>query len=212
MNNHQAVRANAEQIRSAAARLGALLACSPDAGRRILLLRRLAKRLGPSGFPTLVKLLMTVGESGNHLARQATAETLEAALRRDALPCGVLPRWGASSAVDGNARGVGPIEYLVAWRHQPIDRAARLSRAALETGIQSLVGLFSTHTRGAALYTARLRTLAEGSDPGLLNAPARNTLLAIAQAWDAGGSASSVAAATRHSTPTSPDRMLIRPL
>jgi len=89
-----------ESLRTAAARLVALLGAHDDDEYRLTVLRRLARRLGEDRYPLFLRMLTVVAESEDEAAKRLLADTFGAALRRMDLPGGALSSWGATRLPD----------------------------------------------------------------------------------------------------------------
>lgn len=190
-----------EALRSAAARLVAALAAHDDEEYRLTVLRRLARRLGEDDYPLFLRLLLVVAESDDAAARQRLAETFGSALRRMDLPGGALSSWGAtrlpdSGTLDVNAlsggffgasprRLLGPLEYLTVWHLQRTQRIV-LGADSYRGALAALVDLFNCSEQARRLYPQRLAAEAANELEGAYTRVTRDSLVAIASAWQAG--------------------------
>lgn len=190
-----------EALRSAAARLVAALAAHDDEEYRLTVLRRLVRRLGEDDYPLFLRLLLVVAESDDDDARQRLADTFGSALRRMDLPGGALSSWGATRlpdtrTLDVNAlsggffgasprRLLGPLEYLTVWHLQRTQRIV-LGADSYRGALASLVDLFNGSEQARRLYPQRLAAEAANELEGAYTRATRDSLAAIAAAWQAG--------------------------
>jgi hypothetical protein len=194
----------------AAQQLMHALAQSQDEEYRLALLKRIVRRLGPTGYPRFLKLLLTVAQSRDERAKKALADVFAYALRKMDLPGGEMTSWGASSmGADGETmsasalsgvffsgapkRAFGPIEYLSAWFGQSTQRR-RLSAQSYQDALQALLTLFSYSPQAAALYQQKLEADAKTEMEGAYTRQTRERMRAIAQSWRDGLPPSAIAA------------------
>ena len=199
-----------ESLRTAAARLVALLAAHEDDEYRMTVLRRLARRLGEDRYPLFLRLLTVVAESEDEAAKRLLADTFGTALRRMDLPGGALSSWGATRlpetrTLDVNAlsggffgasprRLLGPVEYLTVWHLQRTQRQL-LGADSYRAALALLVDLFNHGDEARRLYPQKLAADAANELEGAYTRVTRDSLAAIAGAWQAGKSPPDVAAA-----------------
>lgn len=199
-------------IVASAGRLAGALVFNRDADFRLALLKRVARRLGDDeGYPTFLKLLVTIAEGNDDTARRALAATLGVGLRRNDLPCGQLTAWGASrlweagtqvsGALAGSLFGssaprrqYGPIEFLTAWYAQGTQRT-RLGEEVYAQVLERLVDLVNADDDARALYPRKLEADTQTELEGVYMRGTRQRLAAIAAAWTQGAKASAVAQA-----------------
>lgn len=165
----------------------------PNDEDRVALLASVCDGLGDELYPAFLRLLWTIGRSGDHAACAAVANTLVHALRTGRLPSGRRSAWGAaegaaSGAGYGSRRSLGPLEYLCAWHAQAEPQRA-LSAEQFHTAARSLMDLIAASPQARLLYCEKL--LADVDDPiaGALTRQTRHALRALATAWAANASA-----------------------
>lgn len=199
-----------ESLRTAAARLVALLGAHQDDEYRLTVLRRLARLLGEDRYPLFLRLLTVVAESDDEDAKRLVASTFGAALRRMDLPGGALSSWGATrlpeartldaSALSGGffsaspRRLLGPVEYLTVWHLQRTQRQ-RLGPESYGSTLALLVDLFNHGEEARRLYPQKLAADAANELEGAYTRVTRDCLAAIAGAWQAGKPPDEIAAA-----------------
>lgn len=199
-----------DALRTAAARLVALLGAHQDDEYRLTVLRRLARRLGEDRYPLFLRLLTVVAESDDHAAKRLLADTFGAALRRMDLPGGALSSWGATRlpetpTLDVNAlsggffgasprRLLGPVEYLTVWHLQRTQRQL-LGADSYRNTLALLVELFNHGEEARRLYPQKLAADATNELEGAYTRVTRDSLAAIAAAWQADKPPHAVAAA-----------------
>ena len=200
-----------EALRTAAARLVALLGAHQDDEYRLTVLRRLARRLGEDRYPLFLRLLTVVAESDDGDAKRLLADTFGAALRRMDLPGGALSSWGATrlpesrtldaSALSGGFFGaasprrlLGPVEYLTVWHLQRTQRQL-LGAESYRSTLALLVDLFNHGEEARRLYPQKLAADAANELEGAYTRVTRDSLAAIAGAWQGGKPPHEVAAA-----------------
>jgi hypothetical protein len=188
-------------VLTASARLAATLVGERDEETRLALLKRIARRLERNdGYPTFLKLLKTIAESNDAGARQALADTLGAALRRDDLPGGQLTSWGGSrlwpaaresgGVMAGQFIGsaprktFGPIEYLTAWLCQGTQRT-RLGDASYADALARIVEIVNLNRDAKARYPVKLEAQARNELEGVYTQATRQCLADIATRWHA---------------------------
>jgi hypothetical protein len=199
-----------ESLRTAAARLVALLGAHDDDEYRLTVLRRLARRLGEDRYPLFLRMLTVVAESEDEAAKRLLADTFGAALRRMDLPGGALSSWGATrlpdaQTLDVNAlsggffgasprRLLGPVEYLTVWHLQRTQRQL-LGADSYRNTLALLVDLFNHGDEARRLYPQKLAADAANELEGAYTRVTRDSLAAIAGAWQAGKPPQEVAGA-----------------
>lgn len=197
-------------LRTAAARLIASLSAHEDDEYRLTVLRRLARRLGEERYPLFLRLLNVVAESDDEHARRLLADTFGAALRRMDMPGGALSSWGATrlpdsgtlqvSALSGQFFGatprrlLGPVEYLTVWHLQRTQRIV-LGADSYRDALAKLVSLFNCSDEARRLYPQKLAADALNELEGAYTRATRDSLAAIADAWQAGRTPEQVAQA-----------------
>lgn len=190
-----------EALRTAAARLVALLGAHQDDEYRLTVLRRLARQLGEERYPLFLRLLTVVAESEDEAAKRLLADTFGTALRRMDLPGGALSSWGATrlpdaGTLDVNAlsggffgasprRLLGPVEYLTVWHLQRTQRMV-LGADSYRATLALLVDLFNHGEEARRLYPQKLAADAANQLEGAYTRVTRDSLAAIAGAWQAG--------------------------
>lgn len=190
-----------ESLRTAAARLIALLGAHQDDEYRLTVLRRLARRLGEDRYPLFLRLLTVVAESDDDDGKRLLADTFGAALRRTDLPGGALSSWGATrlpdtrmldvNALSGGFFGasprrlLGPVEYLTVWHLQRTQRQL-LGADSYRNTLALLVALFNHGEEARRLYPQKLAADATNELEGAYTRVTRDSLAAIAGAWQAG--------------------------
>ncbi len=190
-----------EALRTAAARLVALLDAHEDDEYRLTVLRRLARQLGEDRYPLFLRLLTVVAESEDEAAKRLLADTFGTALRRMDLPGGALSSWGATrlpdtKTLDVNAlsggffgasprRLLGPVEYLTVWHLQRTQRMV-LGADSYRDTLARLVDLFNHGEEARRLYPQKLAADAANELEGAYTRVTRDSLAAIANAWQAG--------------------------
>ena len=216
-----------EALRTGAARLVALLAAHEDDEYRMTVLRRLARRLGEDRYPLFLRLLTVVAESDDEHAKQLLADTFGTALRRMDIPGGALSSWGATrlpdaGALDFNAlsgqffsssrRLLGPVEYLTVWHLQRTQRMV-LGAETYRRTLASLVDLLNHSEEARRLYPQKLAADAVNQLEGAYTRVTRDSLAAIASAWQSGRTPEQVAeAAIGAGAPDHPSGWLVRDL
>lgn len=194
-----------EALRTAAARLVLLLGAHADDEYRLTVLRRLARQLGEERYPLFLRLLTVIAESDDAAAQTLVADAFAAALRRMDLPGGALSSWGAtqlpasgaepgtldvnalSGGFFGNAprRLLGPVEYLTVWHLQRTQRVV-LGADSYQATLAQLVALFNHSEQARRLYPQKLAADAQNQLEGAYTRVTRDSLAAIAAAWQAG--------------------------
>ena len=171
--------------------LGAL----PDAQGRTELMETVCSGLGDALYPAFVNLLCHIERQGEPAVQALVADALVQALRSGRLPSGRLAAWGTTlpGAAFGHGRSLGPVEYLCAWHAQPSGREP-LPANAFDAALQPLLRLVGASVEARALYCAKLRADAQDPLGGSWSRTARQGVLALADAWEAGVSADDVAA------------------
>jgi len=173
------------------------VAALPASGPRVELLEAVCIGLGDALYPAFVNVLCHLGRHGEPHVQRLVADTLVQSLRSGRVPSGRLAAWGTALRVDagafGHERSLGPIEYLCAWHAQPSGRAP-LPASAFDAALQPLLRLVDASPGAPALYCAKLR--ADANDPlvGAWSRSARQGVLALVDAWEAGLPAVDVAA------------------
>lgn len=222
-----------EALRTAAARLVATLAAHEDDEYRLTVLRRLARRLGEERYPLFLRLLTVVAESDDEDAKRLLADTFGAALRRMDLPGGALSSWGATrlplpeagaggtldvAALSGQFFGatprrlLGPVEYLTVWHLQRTQRIV-LGADSYRDTLAKLVELFNHSEPARRLYPQKLAADAVNELEGAYTRATRESLAAIAAAWQAEKPPAQVAqAALDAAAPEHPSGWLVRDL
>lgn len=221
-----------EALRDAAARLVATLAAHDDDEYRLTVLRRLVRRLGEERYPLFLRLLTVIAESDDQAAQRLVADTFGAALRRMDLPGGALSSWGAArlpdtgsepgtlnvNALSGGFFGaaprrlLGPVEYLTVWHLQRTQRIVLGADSYRET-LARLVALFNRSEEARKLYPQKLAADAVNQLEGAYTRVTRDSLAAIAAAWNAGKTPEDVAdAAVGAGTAEHPSTWLVRDL
>ena len=222
-----------EALRTAAARLVSTLAAHEDDEYRLTVLRRLARTLGEERYPLFLRLLTVVAESDDEAAKRLLADAFGAALRRMDLPGGALSSWGATrlplpevgsqgtldvSALSGQFFGatprrlLGPVEYLTVWHLQRTQRIVLGTERYRDT-LTRLVELFNHSEQARRLYPQKLAADAANELEGAYTRVTRESLAAIASAWQAGRAPEQVAqAALDAGAPEHPSGWLVRDL
>ncbi len=193
-----------------AGKLSAALIFNRNDDFRLALLKRVARKLGEDhGYPTFIKLLVTISESSDDNAKRAVAATLAIGLRRNDLPSGVLTAWGASrmwqagtqisGALAGQlfgssapSRSFGPIEYLTAWLAQGTQRI-RLGDEVYAKTLRQLIELIDFDADARLLYPRKLEADTQTELEGVYMRGTRDRLAAIALAWKEGMPAHDIA-------------------
>jgi len=196
--------------RESAARLVQLLETAADVELSLAVLKQLTRRFGDHGFPGFLKLLLTVAESSNELARRKLADAVALGLRRGDAPSGVLTSWGATrfwsdrqplhaGMLPGNLlsapprRQLDPIEYLTVWFSQRTHRPY-LSEAAYHECLLRLVGLFNSSPASRELYPLKIEADLAGIE-GAFTRQTRQRLAILVETWKQGQPAAVIAAA-----------------
>lgn len=162
-----------------------------DDDDRVALLVAVCDGLGDELYPAFIRVLWTIGQHGDHAAKEAVAKALVHALRTGRLPSGRRGAWGASAAPEtsayGRTRSLGPLEYLCAW-HAQADPARVLSAEQFHLAARVLMDLIGCSREARLLYCEKL--LADVGDPigGALSRATRDALRALATAWHDGAS------------------------
>lgn len=200
---------DSDALRSAAARLLAVLARHDDDEYRLAVLRRLARKLGEERYPLFLRVLTVVAESDDEEAKRLLATTFAAALRRMDMPGGALSSWGATRLPETGALNVnvlsgqffstprrllGPLEYLTVWHLQHTQRVA-LGAARYRDTLAKLIALFNLSDEARNLYPQKLAADAESELEGAYTRATRDSLAAIANAWKSGAAPEQIAAA-----------------
>jgi hypothetical protein len=196
--------------RESAARLVQMLESSADAELSLAVLKQLTRRFGDHGFPGFLKLLLTVAESSNELARRKLADAVALGLRRGDAPSGVLTSWGATrfwsdrqplhaGMLPGNLlsapprRQLDPIEYLTVWFSQRTHRPY-LSESAYHECLLRLVELFNSSPAARALYPLKIEADLAGIE-GAFTRQTRQRLGILVETWKQGQPVAIIAAA-----------------
>jgi hypothetical protein len=165
------------------------VATLPASDQRVELMEAVCLGLGDALYPAFVNLLCHLGRHGEPPVRRLVADTLVQALRSGRVPSGRVAAWGAALRADaaafGRERSLGPIEYLCAWHAQPSGRSP-LPASAFDAALQPLLQLVDASPGARALYCAKLR--ADVRDPlgGAWSRGARQGVLSLVDAWEAG--------------------------
>jgi len=173
------------------------VAVLPASEPRVELMEAVCLGLGDALYPAFVNMLCHLGRHGEPQVQRLVADTLVQSLRSGRVPSGRLAAWGTAQSADtaafGQERNLGPIEYLCAWHAQPSGRTP-LPASAFDAALQALLRLVDASPGARALYCAKLR--ADANDPlvGAWSRSARQGVLALAEAWEAGSPADDVAA------------------
>ncbi|MCK9689508.1 hypothetical protein [Scleromatobacter humisilvae] len=172
----------------------------PDAQGRTALMETVCAGLGDALYPAFVNLLCHIERQGEPAVQALVADALVQALRSGRLPSGRLAAWGTAlqgggdaGAAFGHGRSLGPVEYLCAWHAQPSGREP-LPANAFDAALQPLLRLVGASADARALYCAKLRADAQDPLGGSWSRSARQGVLALADAWEAGAPADDVAA------------------
>lgn len=201
----------AHPLLDAAARLAQALVGARDEETRLALLKRVARRLEQQGgYPTFLKLLKTIAESHDVVARRAVADTLAIALRRNDLPGGLLTSWGGSRLWPAGAanegvlagqffgsaprRSFGPIEYLTAWLCQGTQRT-RLGETAYADALARLIDLVNVNDEARQHYPRKIESDTQTGLEGVYTQATRVCLANVAARWSAGEAPADIAAA-----------------
>jgi hypothetical protein len=197
---------------ASAGRLASALVFNADPDFRLALLKRVARRLGEAeGYPTFLKLLVTIAESEEPAAHRALAATLAIGLRRNDLPSGQLTAWGASrmwqagtpisGALAGQMfgssapqRSFGPIEYLTVWYAQGTQRT-RLGEEVYAHALARLVSLVNADEEARTLYPLKLEADMQTELEGIYMRGTRERLSTFAAHWKSDPTPHAVAAA-----------------
>jgi len=164
-------------------------AALPQPQDRVALMEAVCIGLGDALYPAFVNLLCHIERHGEPAVQTLVAGTLVEALRSGRLPSGRLAAWGGAPKPlgqgYGHARSLGPIEYLCAWHAQPSGREP-LSASAFDAALQPLLRLVGSDAAASRLYCAKLRADAQDPLGGSWSRSARQGMLALADAWEAG--------------------------
>lgn len=196
--------------RESAARLVQMLESTTDPELCLAVLKQLTRRFGDHGFPGFLKLLLTVAESSNELARRKLAEAVALGLRRGDAPSGVLTSWGATrfwsdqqplraGMLPGNLfsapprRQLDPIEYLTVWFSQRTHRPY-LSEAAYHECLIRLLALFNSSPPAREWYPLKIEADLAGIE-GAFTRQTRQRLAILVEAWKQGQPVAVIAAA-----------------
>ena len=195
-----------------AGKLAGTLVFNVDPDFRLALLKRIARRLGEvDGYPTFLKLLVTIAESQEPAAHRALAATMAIGLRRNDLPSGQLTAWGASRMWQAGApisgalagqmfgssapqRSFGPIEYLTVWYAQGTQRT-RLGEGIYAHALARLVSLVNADEEARTLYPLKLEADMQTELEGIYMRGTRERLSTLAAHWKSGASPDAVATA-----------------
>lgn len=204
--------AGAHPVVASAGRLAGALVFNADPDFRLALLKRVARRLGEvEGYPTFLKLLVTIAESHEPGAQRALAATLAIGLRRNDLPSGQLTAWGASrlwqagtpisGALAGQMfgssapqRAFGPIEYLIVWYAQGTQRT-RLGADVCVQALTRLIELVNADEEARTLYPLKLEADTQTELEGIYMRGTRERLAVLAANWKANRAPHEIAAA-----------------
>lgn len=162
---------------------------------RVQLLQNLCDKLGDNLYPAFLQILRDVSNHGTTEAKKLVADTLVHALVTGRLPAGRLSAWGSdtlkSNSAFGQARSLGPIEYICNWYAQPSGRNA-LSAQAFSNAARSLLALITVDEKARKLYCNKL--LADINDPlcGSMSSKTRNALLQMTTTWQTSSNAGDV--------------------
>lgn len=196
--------------RESAARLVQLLESATDPELCLAVLKQLTRRFGDHGFPGFLKLLLTVAESSNDLARRKLAEAVALGLRRGDAPSGVLTSWGATrfwsdqqplraGMLPGNLfsapprRQLDPIEYLTVWFSQRTHRPY-LSEATYHECLLRLLTLFNSNPLAREWYPLKIEADLAGIE-GAFTRQTRQRLAILVETWKQGQPVGVIAAA-----------------
>ena len=196
--------------RESAGRLVQMLESATDPELCLAVLKQLARRFGDHGFPGFLKLLLTVAESSNELARRKLAEAVALGLRRGDAPSGVLTSWGATrfwsdqqplhaGMLPGNLfsapprRQLDPIEYLTVWFSQRTHRPY-LSEAAYHECLIRLLALFNSSPLAREWYPLKIEADLAGIE-GAFTRQTRQRLAILVETWKQGQPVAVIAAA-----------------
>ena len=196
--------------RESAARLVQMLESATDPELCLAVLKQLTRRFGDHGFPGFLKLLLTVAESSNELARCKLAEAVALGLRRGDAPSGVLTSWGATrfwsdqqplraGMLPGNLfsapprRQLDPIEYLTVWFSQRTHRPY-LSEAAYHECLIRLLALFNSSPPAREWYPLKIEADLAGIE-GAFTRQTRQRLAILVDTWKQGQPLDVIAAA-----------------
>ncbi len=190
----------ADTLFNASSRLAHLLVNAPNDEYRHVLVKRIAKKLGDTDFPILLKLLCTIAQSNDYEARMAVSSTLADGLRRLDLPGGELTAWGGSSLwrsagpnldnylpVAAPRRLLGPIEYLCVWYGQHTQRK-RLSEKIFADSLRDLLLLIHENHEAWDLYLRKLQADAHSEIEGHYTKTTRDMFLQMTLRWEQGAS------------------------
>jgi hypothetical protein len=175
------------------------LAALTGSQARTELMETVCSRLGDALYPAFVNLLCHIERQGEPAVQVLVADALVDALRSGRLPSGRLAAWGTAlhgggeGPAYGHGRSLGPVEYLCAWHAQPSGREP-LPANAFDAALQPLLRLVGSSPDARALYCAKLRADAQDPLGGSWSRSARQGVLALAQAWEAGASADDASA------------------
>ena len=160
-----------------------------NAEQRTELMEVVCTGLGDALYPAFVNLLCHVERHGEPAVQRLVADALVQALASGRLPSGRLAAWGAAVRSTGpgfgHERSLGPIEYLCAWHAQPSGRTP-LPANAFDVALQPLLRLVASSPGARELYCAKLRADAQDPLGGSWSRSARQGVLALADAWQAG--------------------------
>jgi len=196
--------------RESAARLVQMLESATDPELCLAVLKQLTRRFGDHGFPGFLKLLLTVAESSNELARRKLAEAIALGLRRGDAPSGVLTSWGATrfwsdrqplraGLLPGNLfsapprRQLDPIEYLTVWFSQSTHRPY-LSEGAYHECLVRLLALFNSSPLAREWYPLKIEADLAGIE-GAFTRQTRQRLAILVETWKRGQPVAVVVAA-----------------
>ena len=176
------------------------LAALREAQARTELMETVCVGLGDALYPAFVNLLCHIERQGEPAVQALVADALVQALRSGRLPSGRLAAWGTTlpgnadvGGAFGHGRSLGPVEYLCAWHAQPSGRDP-LPANAFDAALQPVLRLVGSSADARALYCSKLRADAQDPLGGSWSRSARQGILALADAWEAGAPADDVAA------------------
>ena len=164
---------------------------SPDV--RLAVLKKLCDRVEEPGFPGIIKIMMTIAESNNAMAKRNLAQVIGLALQRFDMPSGELTAWGAGWDQSDQwvqmqrqsstpIRRFGPIEYLTVWYCQKTQRPY-LSDDAYQMAIARLIELINLDDQARVLYPQKILSDLAHQQEGNFSKRSRQNLRRLAEAW-----------------------------
>lgn len=153
---------------------------------RVRLIEQFADKLGDQLYPAFIQILSLISVCGDSAAKSLLTEALLHAMQSGRLPSGRLAAWGAMQTPANNrfgqARSLGPVEYLCAWYAQPSGRAP-LSEHAFRVAAGHLIDLFDSNTAVKRLYCAKMCADLEDPLGGALSRGTQDAMLKLVKSW-----------------------------